>query len=206
MPEPWEISRGDAGRYDDQCEQMEWHGHEALFGMMFEYLRPGQSVLDTGTGTGLMAALFHKAGLAVYGVDGSVEMLKVCARKGVAKELKVCDLSRPDWPYEREAFDHVTSCGLFHFIEDLNGPFAEVHRVLKAGGTFGFTAKGVIGGKTAHVDSGSGTRIYCHGEDVVAGLMARQGFELLKKTTYWTYNDPDRNEPSFFVLYVARKR
>jgi ubiquinone/menaquinone biosynthesis C-methylase UbiE len=56
---------------------MEWHGHEALFGMMFEYVLPGQPILDIGIGTGLIAALFKKAGLEVYGIDISGEMLEV---------------------------------------------------------------------------------------------------------------------------------
>ncbi len=82
------ISENDAEQYDHFCQLMEWHGHEALFDMMREYVRPGQSVLDLGTGTGLMAALFHAAGLKVYGVDNSGEMLKVCEKKSVVEELK----------------------------------------------------------------------------------------------------------------------
>ena len=195
-----------AEQYDRQCEMMEWHGHEALFGMTFEYLSPGQAILDAGIGTGLNAVLFHKAGLDVYGADRSEEMLKACARKKVAKEIKACDLSMPGWPYGPDAFDHVTSCGLFHFIGNLDPVFAEVRRVLKAGGTFGFTVKGVIDGKTTYVDPGSGIRIYCHGEPVVDGLLAWHGFEPLKRMIYWTYNDLEKREKSFFILYVVKKK
>jgi len=181
MSEPSRISQYEAEQYDEQCRQMEWRGHEALFDMTFEYLTPGQSVLDLGIGTGLNAVLYHKAGLDVYGVDNSEEMLGVCTRKGVARGVKVCDLSQPGWPCERETFDHVTSCGLFHFIGDLDIVFAEVRRALKASGTFGFTVKGVIDGKTEYVDSEYKMRIYCHDEDVVDRLIVRHGFELMKK-------------------------
>jgi ubiquinone/menaquinone biosynthesis C-methylase UbiE len=199
------ISEDDANQYDRFCELMEWRGHEALFAMMREYVRPGQSVLDLGTGTGLMAALFHGAGLKVYGVDNSEEMLKVCAKKAVAEELKVFDLSMPGWPYDRETFDHVTACGLFHFIRDPDVVFSEAGRVLKPGGCFGFTVKGVIDDKEEYVDAGSGIEIFCQRESEVERLMAGHGFTQLKSRVYWTYNDLDRKEKSFFVLYAARK-
>ena len=40
-------------------------------------LRPGDRVLDAGTGTGDLARLAVKAGAAVVGVDVSLEMLSV---------------------------------------------------------------------------------------------------------------------------------
>ena len=203
-PGPVRIDDSDAVRYDHFCELMEWHGHEALFGMMFEYLLPGQAILDAGTGTGLIAALFHKAGLKVYGIDLSEEMLGVCEGKKITEELKVCDVSQPGWPYPDETFDHVTACGVFHFIGDLDPAFGEVQRLLKAGGTFGFTVKGVIDNRAEYADTEYGITIYCHGEPYVEKLMARHGFTLLKRMVYWTYNDLDKKEKSFFILYVTK--
>jgi ubiquinone/menaquinone biosynthesis C-methylase UbiE len=204
-PGPVGINENGAEQYDHFCQLMEWHGHEALFDMMREYVRPEQSVLDLGTGTGLMAALFHAAGLKVYGVDNSGEMLKVCGKKSVVEELKIYDLNMPDWPYGRETFDHVAACGLFHFIVDLDVAFTEVGRLLKAGGTFGFTVKGVIDGREKYVDTGYGITIYCHPEPCVEKLMTRHGFATLKRMIYWTYNDLDKKEKSFFILLVAKK-
>jgi predicted TPR repeat methyltransferase len=205
MPGPVRITEDDASQYDHFCELMEWHGHQELFAMMREYVRPGQSVLDLGTGTGLMAALFHAAGLRVYGVDSSEEMLKVCAKKAVAEELKVYDLSRPDWPYGRETFDHVTACGLLHFIRDPGVFFSEAYRVLKPRGCLGFTVKGVIDDKEEYVDAGSGVEIFCQRESGVERLMAGHGLTLLKRMVYGTYNDLDKKEKSFFIIYVAKK-
>jgi ubiquinone/menaquinone biosynthesis C-methylase UbiE len=185
---------------------MDFRGHEVLFSMMREYVRPGQSVLDLGIGTGLLAALFHRASLRVYGVDNSEEMLKVCAEKSVTEELKVCDISRPGWPYGDETFDHVTACGVFHFIRDPDVVFSEAARVLKPGGSFDFTVKGMLDGKTEYNDKGSGIRINCHGDAVIDALIARHGFGLLKRMTYWTYNDLDMTERSFFELYVTEKK
>jgi predicted TPR repeat methyltransferase len=132
-------------------------------------------------------------------------MLKVCGKKSVVEELKIYDLSRPDWPYGRETFDHVTACGLFHFIGDLDVAFAEVERLLKSGGSFGFTIKGVIDDREKYVDTGYGITIYCHPEPYVEKLTAGHGFRLLKRMVYWMYNDLDKKEKSFFILYVAKK-
>jgi ubiquinone/menaquinone biosynthesis C-methylase UbiE len=125
--------------YDEMTRSMEWHGHEALFGMVFEYADPGQNLLDIGIGTGLSAFLFHKAGLEVYGVDYSEDMLRICDGKKIAKELKVYDISGDNWPYRDEEFDNVISCGVFHFAGDLDTAFTEVHRILKTDGIFSFT-------------------------------------------------------------------
>jgi ubiquinone/menaquinone biosynthesis C-methylase UbiE len=207
MPEPDKISEEAAMQYDQQCRQMEWHGHEALFGMMFEHVLPGEAILDLGTGTGLIAALFLKAGLDVYGMDTSEEMLEVCRWKNTAMELSIGDISQPDWPYDDERFSHLTCCGVFHFLSnrELDTVFSETHRVLKTDGMFGFTVKGIIEGKTEYVDSESRTRIYCLSETKVEELAAGHGFEVLKKMPYWTFNDLERKERSVFYLYVTKK-
>ncbi len=114
-------------------------------------------------------------------------------------------MSRPDWPYGRETFDHVTACGLFHFIRDLNVAFVETDRVLKPGGCFGYTVKGVIDDREEYVDAGSGIEVFCHREKDIERLMAGHGFTQLKSRVYWTYNDLAMKEKSFFILYVARK-
>lgn len=207
MPESDKTREEPAMEYDRLCRQMEWHGHEALFGMMFEYILPGQPILDIGTGTGLIAALFQKAGLEVYGIDISEEMLEVCRRKNVARELAAADISQPGWPYGDERFSHLVSCGVSHFLADseLDVVFSEAHRVLKTDGTFGFTVKGIIGDKTEYVDRESGTRIYCMSEPSAEELAAGHGFKVLKKMPYWTYNDLERKERSVFYLYVTKK-
>jgi ubiquinone/menaquinone biosynthesis C-methylase UbiE len=62
-----------ASDYDESARSMHWHGPEVLFGLMYEYLKKGQSLLDVGIGTGLSARFFYQAGLQIYGVDGSAE-------------------------------------------------------------------------------------------------------------------------------------
>lgn len=75
-----------AGIYDSQVKQYNSYGHEVLFGMCYEYIKPGDSLLDLGIGTGLSSVLFAKAGLNITGLDGSLEMLKECGKKDLQKK------------------------------------------------------------------------------------------------------------------------
>ena len=125
--------------YDREAFEQEYHGPEILFGLMFEYLRESDQMLDIGIGTGLNAALFQKAGAMVFGVDGSKEMLNICEKKGVAEELKQIDFLIEKIPYPDEFFNHAIANSIFHMLSNLSPVFTEVARLLKAGGIFAFS-------------------------------------------------------------------
>lgn len=82
-----------APNYDNYIKNCNWNGPDMLFGLMYEYIAPKQKIMDLGTGTGLSATLFAKAGLEVYGLDGSEVMLQICKEKNIAKQLIQADLS-----------------------------------------------------------------------------------------------------------------
>jgi predicted TPR repeat methyltransferase len=66
-------------------------------------------------------------------------MLKACEKKGIAKELIEHDLLVFPWPYQDGMFNHAISCGVFHFLDDLDLVFNEISRLQKTGGIFVFT-------------------------------------------------------------------
>ena len=67
----------DAAQYEQEAAESGWHGHAILFGMMYEFVNPDETLLDIGIGTGLSSELFHKAGLHISGFDKSAKMLKL---------------------------------------------------------------------------------------------------------------------------------
>ena len=71
-----------AKEYDDQIKNYHCHIAEVLFGLSFESIKAGESILDVGIGTGVSAELFNLAGLQVSGIDGSKEMLDICRKRG----------------------------------------------------------------------------------------------------------------------------
>jgi len=44
-----------AREFDAQSRQYEWHAPEVVFGLAFEFVSAGETLLDMGIGTGLSA-------------------------------------------------------------------------------------------------------------------------------------------------------
>ena len=134
--------------YDRQTERYNCYIAEALFGLCYEEINIGERLLDVGIGTGISSKLFKKAGLQILGIDGSRAMLSICQEKKIALELIEQDILDIPWPYQDASINHIISCGVFHFIGDLEKIFAEIQRIQIVNGLFAFTVK-ISGGKEA---------------------------------------------------------
>ena len=170
-----------AADYDHEVEVYGCYLAEALFGLSYASVRPGQSLLDLGIGTGLSAQLFARAGLAVYGMDFSPAMLDLCRAKGCAVDLKQGDVLSLPWPYPPKAFEHGVCCGVLHFIPDLEAVFSETARVLREGGLFAFTTKSplspaVANGRYERV-SADGLDVFSHAPAYIEALIRQSGFQ-----------------------------
>jgi SAM-dependent methyltransferase len=102
--------------------------------------RPGQRVLDLGSGPGLLAAaIAERVGTegAVHGVDVSADMLAIAAGRerppgAAAVELSqqgVATLDLPDG-----AFDAAVCTQVYEYVDDIPAALAEARRVLRPGG------------------------------------------------------------------------
>ena len=174
--------------------------------MAYEYVQPGESILDIGIGTGLSSVLFNKAGLEVYGIDSSGEMLSVCREKGFAKDLKTYDLIEGHWPYEDCRFHHAIACGVFHFFKSLDVFFMETSRILKNDGIFCFTVAEPAGGETEHVNDDYGIVIYSHDDSYVDLMAERYGFIRMKSISYLTYTGTDKIGTARFKGIIFKKK
>jgi len=206
---------GYAREYDADSVRYEWHGPEVVFGLVFEYLSEGQTLLDIGIGTGLSALPFHKMGLVVDGIDESKDMLEVCRSKNFTRELKHHDARQTPLPYDDAGFDHVVACGVFHFVEDLGPLMAEASRLLKPSGTFVFTfekhklGSGVgtsvrPGEISKRVDEDSGVDVYRHSEGYVGELLRKNAFKVLKGLEFVASVHPETGSKVDFKAIVAR--
>jgi len=101
-------------------------------------LQLGQSVLDVGTGTGILIPFLLKAvGPTghVTAVDYAEKMIEKCNAKyaGVPNvRLAVQRVENLDFP--SESFDAVTCFGLFPHLENKEAALNQLNRVLKPGG------------------------------------------------------------------------
>ncbi len=212
-----EAADGYAGEYDKAGKERSWHGPEIIFGLMYDYIAQGESLLDIGIGTGLDAVIFKKAGLQVYGIDGSGEMLKICRDKQVAVELKQLDLLKDDIPYADGFFNHAIANAVFHITGEIEKTLGEVGRLLKKSGIFGFTTHeqdpGVESdyketdtkGRYMKIREPYGFPVYKHTDQFVKSQLKRYDFELLKKTKYEAFTAYEDNPSYTLSLYIARK-
>jgi SAM-dependent methyltransferase len=103
----------------------------------FEQFR-GKSVLEIGVGQGTDLAQFAKYGAQCFGIDITERHLAL-AERNLASRGFSADLRRADathLPFPDATFDCVYSFGVMHHIPEIDQVVAEVHRVLKPGGTF----------------------------------------------------------------------
>ena len=171
-----------ASQYDLEVKEYNSYGHDLIFGMGFEYVKPDEKILDIGIGTGLASINFSKLGLKVYGIDNSEEMLKVCEMKSFAEKLRLHNLSGSRIPYDDNYFNHIISCGVFHFLGDLEALFSDVARLLIKGGVFAFTfAPGNFTEEYTKQMTAWGVPIYIHSPDYIKRLLETNGMELLKE-------------------------
>jgi len=206
----------EAAQYDQQVSEYDSYVHDALFGMSFEYVKPHECLLDIGIGTGLASLPFAKVGLEVLGCDGSTGMLKVCESKAFAKELKVLDLKDIPLPYSDSFFNHVISCGVFHFFGELEPIVKEVLRIIKPGGIFAFT----VAAQTSDEEMATGddpqgyletptswgVPIFKHSAGYVTNLLQAYSFDMLKTQKLLIRGGPeDSDEDMLFKVYVARE-
>jgi arsenite methyltransferase len=102
--------------------------------------KPGEAVLDVGSGPGLLAAEIAEAVGAAGRVDGiepSESMLAIAARREPRAGSAPLDFRAGDagaLPFPDATFDAVVSTQVFEYLDDVAAALAEAHRVLRPGG------------------------------------------------------------------------
>ena len=118
--------------------------HEAFRQRVLELAAPkdGESLLDVGCGTGMMAlriAALHP-GCAVYGIDLSPKMIAVARRdaeeRGLTVDFRVGSIT--GLPYPDGSCDVVITNIMYHHLDlaEKQQAVSEVARVLKPGGRY----------------------------------------------------------------------
>jgi predicted TPR repeat methyltransferase len=206
-----------ADEYDLQAHLTHWHAPEVVFGLAYEYVNAGESLLDLGIGSGLSSIPFHKAGLHIYGLDGSSEVLQVCAAKGFTVELTTHDLRNLPLPYASRSFDHVICVAVLNSFKELGPLFGDVSRIMKNQGIFAFTTEERKPGQDDHYainpvevsekpDVETAVMLYRHGDVTISETLERSGFSPLKTLEFLAFKYPAENTDIYFKATVARKR
>jgi len=206
---PIETHDNDAPNYDKQAKEWGWNP-EVIFGLMYQFIKPGQKLLDIGIGTGLCSVPFHKAGLKVSGFDGSAEMLEICRYKRICTDLKQHEMETIPWPYGNGSFDHAICGGVLHFFGELELFFNEVAHLLKPKGLWGFTVShnpddGIAFDYTEVIDQASKLKIFSHHHKYILRLFKEHNFTLQKQLIFLASFNPETQAEHFSRLYIAQK-
>ena len=142
------CSTGDVSIAEEGYEQLEGYAKEADLSLgcgvptAFASLRPGEVVVDLGSGAGndvfIAARAVGEEG-RVIGVDMTPEMIEK-ARSNAAKlgsrnvEFRLGEIEA--LPVEDGIADVVISNCVLNLVPDKRRAFAEIHRILKPGGRF----------------------------------------------------------------------
>ena len=118
------------------------HSKLAKWGFTKIYAKSNAKVLDIGCGGG--ANIVNWLGKCSTGHVTGIDYSKVSVAESeklnaIAIKQGKCDIVYGDvssMPFDDEAFDCVSAFETVYFWEDLEKCFAEVHRVMKNGGTF----------------------------------------------------------------------
>ncbi|HEU4339626.1 MAG TPA: methyltransferase domain-containing protein [Planctomycetota bacterium] len=96
---------------------------------------PGQRLLDLGTGTGVLARNFARAGARVTGVDASRGQIDQAVRAAADEKLPINFrvASAESMPFDAGSFDAVTANQCWHFFDSAKA-LGETRRVLVRGG------------------------------------------------------------------------
>ena len=108
-------------------------------GMQMLDVKPNESVLEIGCGTGHALAEFTDKGGKVVAIDISEKMLKVASKKNKNRNVGLCQADGLSLPFAKEQFDNVFISFTLELFDTPEFPkvLREIQRVLKKDGKLG---------------------------------------------------------------------
>ncbi len=123
--------------YFDEIEKRRYHTHYHLAEFFESLSGRNRQLLEVGCGIGVDSIQLARRGFQVTAVDLTENALTVArqyaAHRGVTINFQLGNAEKLDFP--AESFDFVYSFGVLHHTPDIERSLAEVHRVLRPGGT-----------------------------------------------------------------------
>jgi trans-aconitate methyltransferase len=199
----------DSSLYDDR-HSFVWRKAGELIDLLDP--KPGERILDLGSGTGHLTAQIAERGAAVTGLDASVSMVAQ-ARQNYPK-LRFVLADARDFKFD-EPFDAVFSNAALHWVLEPERAIESVARALKPGGRFvlemggkGNIARIVTVLSSVLVEGGYTPRNpwYYPSAAEYASLLERHGFEIESLWTFERWNKlehPEKGLREFLEMFAG---
>lgn len=127
-PFDWGRTSGDYAKYRDIYPQ-EFYERIVSRGLC----TAGQSVLDLGTGTGVLPRNMYKYGARWTGTDISAEQIEQAKRLSEGMDIEYSAVSAENSDFPDGTFDVITACQCFWYFDHVK-LMPELWRMLKPGG------------------------------------------------------------------------
>ncbi|MDQ7045835.1 MAG: class I SAM-dependent methyltransferase [Sulfurimonas sp.] len=164
-------------------------------------LDASMSIMDFGTGTGLLGFLILKKVKSVLGVDTSASMLKKLQEKNTSDfTIDTLNVDITKTPIST-TFDGIISSMTLHHIEDLKHFFKSIYENLNEGGFIAIADLEKEDG-TFHKDN-TGVFHFGFDEKILCAIVKSTGFKNVVYENINTINKPQRD---YGVFLLSAKR
>ena len=206
-----------APEYDKLSSDYYWYSPKVMFGMLFDKIKVNDKLLDIGIGTGLSSEPFRKMDMVIYGVEGSIEMIKICKRKNICKQLDQIDLEDGRLNHEDGYFDMVIANGVLYFLPNIENILTESVRVLKNNGVLCINFEELSDGINEEyrnisncviskkLKEKTGVVVYKYNMDYIKSIISKLNVSLKDVLRYFAYTSPTTKEDVYFTLLVLEK-
>ena len=92
-------------------------------------IKPTQTLLDVGCGTGYFSDLAYKQGVDVTGIDASEEFIKQAKKRNT--EINFSSGEMEELPFEDNTFDFVCGFNSYQYAANIKNALSEAKRTLK---------------------------------------------------------------------------
>ncbi|MCL2881110.1 MAG: class I SAM-dependent methyltransferase, partial [Treponema sp.] len=105
-------------------------------GLMLDllYIKKSDSVLDVGTGTGVLLPLLTEKAGTVTAIDASDKMLEKARQKYPDSGVNFINADVMEWPFPADFFDHIICYSVFPHLQNKNAVIRRFSEILKPGG------------------------------------------------------------------------
>jgi len=181
---------------------LQYRTPEVLAQMMEPWLAPRTSlrVLDLGCGTGLSGVFVKPKAASLVGIDLSAGMLEKARARGLYDRLEQAEIVEFLAHCEAGSLDLVLAVDVFVYVGNLGPTFAQIARVLAAGGRFAFSVEDLAEGGFHLARTGR----YAHSRAYVERLAAESGLELAEAQP--SVIRQEDGQPVRGVLYALERR